>query len=342
MNFEYFLSGEQVNMKCENFVTNHNFVLTHNDLDALGSVICFNESNPITYLERTNYADLPLKANVLLEKARELQKLCKNTEGDTFNTFTTTLVIMDVSFSQHRELLEKLCQHFDRVQLIDHHMYPDDFFDNLEYEYSNLDITVDQGECASRLVYKSVDGLHMFLNILTRIINDYDMWNTSSDNFENALWLNEFYKEQVQKGLTFREILDVFRDNLRDIVTFNYSIKTLKEKTLSRASEIMLNDVLYKRVNDVTLLNTEDCFQYFVYNEMKCDQNVVIARCNNRVKIRIKPDVFTDESLDEFREALTGSVNFGHPLAFSVADNPENKVHFSDLLEKKVGILKYK
>lgn len=322
--------------------TNYNFVLTHNDLDALGSVICFNESTPIIYLEQTNYADLPLKANVLLEKARELQKLCKNSEGDVFNTFTNTLIIMDVSFSQHRELLEKLCQNFDRVHLIDHHMYPDDFFDVLEYEYSNLEVTVEQGECASRLTYKKFDGMHMFLDKLTKIINDYDMWNTSSENFEYALWLNEFYKEQVQKGFTFREILDKFRNNLSEIVSFEYGIDDLMKKTLLKASEIIANNVLYKRVNDVTLLNTDECFQYFVYNEMLCDQNIVIARCNNRVKIRIKPDVFTDETLDEFREALTGSVNFGHPLAFSVADNPENKVHFSDLLEKKASILKYK
>lgn len=311
---------------------NYNFVLTHNDLDALGSVLCLrgklaSNSECITFLENTNYSDLP-------EKAQNILKACNNIKHNiNFDEPTFTLWIMDVSFNQRSEMIENFTKSFDFVHLIDHHMYADGYLDEMQEMFGNFDAKVskDNSKCASMLMYDLIEehfgersGRYSFKNLISTI-NAYDLWNTKSELFEESFWLNEYFRE-MSKEMSFKEIVKLFEEPLDDEAQWTYGyqdaiqgIKTKHECIYNRIK----NDASAYEVHDgLTVLHSLDCFNDFVYNEMLDGQDVVVG-CNTKgyVKVRVKPNVFTKESLDNFRKIVTGSVEFGHDLAFSVKTN---------------------
>lgn len=213
-------------------------------------------------------------------------------------------------------------------------MYPEGFFEDICKEFDNLTVNVKQDRCATVLTYEEgkldfndVQKSPFTLEHLVSLINDYDMWKTESIGFDSAFWLNEYFKNELE-NFEFPEIVKSFEE--LDLTkrlkvkgwTLNYydSVEQyLMLRTKDTAEKIIANDKLYHVENDVTFLSTFDCFQHFVYTEMLKGQTIVTGTDaeNTRVKVRIKPNVYTSESLNEFRKALTGFENFGHPLAFS-------------------------
>jgi hypothetical protein len=311
---------------------NYNFVLTHNDLDALGSVLCLRKKlvssgECITYLENTNYTDLP-------EKAQNILKTCDNLKHNiNFDEPTFTLWIMDVSFNQRSEMIENFTKSFDFVHLIDHHMYADGYLDEMQEKFSNFDAKVskDNSKCASMLMYNLIEdhfgerfGRYSFKNLISTI-NAYDLWNTKSELFEESFWLNEYFRE-MSKEMTFKEIVKLFEEPLHDeeqwTVGYQNAIQGIKSKHEYIYNRIKNDPSVYEVHDGLTVLHSLDCFNDFVYNEMLDGQDVVVGfNSKGYVKVRVKPNVFTKESLDNFRKIVTGSVEFGHDLAFSVKTN---------------------
>ena len=317
----------------------YNFALTHNDLDALGCTLVLRSKlktrdEELCCLQRTNYKDLSDKIDFLLKNANRIIKLHTSKKNDVYSVPEINLYIMDVSFSQHKDLLMELCKCFTHVTFIDHHMYPEKFFEDVCKECANISINVKQDRCATVLTYEEgkldfndVQKSPFTLEHLVSLINDYDMWKTDSISFDSAFWLNEYFKSE-DENFAFPEIIEDFEElDLSERLkvkgwTLNYYDcveQYLMLKTKNDVEKIVANDKLYHVENDVTFLNTFDCFQHFVYTEMLKGQNIVTATDadNTRVKVRIKPNVYTSASLNEFRKALTGFENFGHPLAFS-------------------------
>lgn len=316
----------------------YNFALTHNDLDALGCTLVLRSKlkargEELCCLQRTNYKDLKKKIKALLKNFWHVNKLhFKKNEIESIPEIN--LYVMDVSFSQHKDNLKELCQYFTHVTFIDHHMYPEGFFEDICKEFDNLTVNVKQDRCATVLTYEEgkldfndVQKSPFTLEHLVSLINDYDMWKTESIGFDSAFWLNEYFKNELE-NFEFPEIVKSFEElDLTERLkvkgwTLNYydSVEQyLMLRTKDTAEKIIANDKLYHVENDVTFLSTFDCFQHFVYTEMLKDQTIVTGTDaeNTRVKVRIKPNVYTSESLNEFRKALTGFENFGHPLAFS-------------------------
>lgn len=311
---------------------NYNFVLTHNDLDALGSVLCLRKKlylygECITYLENTNYTDLS-------EKAQNILKTCNIIKRNiNFDEPTFTLWIMDVSFNQRSEMIENFTKNFDFVHLIDHHMYADGYLDEMQKKFSNFVVNVskDNSKCATMLMYDLTEehygerpGHYSFKNLIPTI-NAYDLWNTKSELFEESFWLNEYFRE-MSKEMTFKDIVKLFEEPLTcdDQWTHGYqdAIQGIKTKHEYIYTRIKNDPSAYEVHDGLTVLHSLDCFNDFVYNEMLEGQDMVVG-CNSKgyVKVRVKPNVFTKETLDNFRKIVTGSVEFGHDLAFSVKTN---------------------
>lgn len=308
---------------------NYNFVLTHNDLDALGSVLCLRKKlelsgECITYLENTNYTDLPDKTQNILNSCNIIKK------NVNFDNPTFTLWIMDVSCNQRTEMIENFTKSFDVVKLIDHHMYADGYLDEMMQRYHNFDAKVskDNSKCASMLMYDLIgnhnnerSGRYSFKNLISTI-NAYDLWNTKSELFEESFWMNEYFRE-MSKEMTFKDIVKLFEEPVDecDDWTSGYheSIQGIKTKHECIYNCIKNDPSAYEVHDGLTVLHSLDCFNDFVYNEMIDGQDMVVgANTKGYVKVRVKPNVFTKESLDNFRKIVTGSVEFGHDLAFSV------------------------
>lgn len=315
---------------------NYNFVLTHNDLDALGSVLCLRkklDSNGecITYLENTNYTDLSPKAQNILESCNLIKR------HTNFDDPKFTLWIMDVSCNQRTEMIENFTKSFDAVHLIDHHMYADGYLDELMTTFHNFDTLVskDNSKCASMLMYDLIKnhtneraGNYSFKNLISTI-NNYDLWNTQSSKFEESFWLNEYFRE-MSKEMNFKEIVRLFEESETEeeqwTIDYKDNIQSIKTKHEYIYNCIKNDPNVYEVHDGLTILHSLDCFNDFVYNEMLDEQDMVVG-CNTEgyVKVRVKPNVFTKETLDNFRKIVTGSVEFGHDYAFSVKANSLHK-----------------
>lgn len=319
----------------------YNFALTHNDLDAFGSTLVLREGLKTIYgelkcLQRTNYKDLHDKIKNLIKVKNNIEQSFRPENNELWDGHVFELYIMDVSFSQNKETLERLLDVFDYVTLIDHHMYPEGFFDELLNKHTNFACYVKQDRCATVLTYEyffkrdfnDVQKSPYTLEHFISLVNAYDMWDTNSIYFDSAFWLNEYFKYIDDNKLYYHSNFQKFENStpLMRINTHGWTIdynetvnNILKPELQTNVSKITNDKNLYTHENDVTFLKTFDCFQFFVYNEIQKGQTIVIGTDeeNSRVKVRIKPDVYTKESLNDFRKKLTGFKNFGHPLAFS-------------------------
>lgn len=319
----------------------YNFALTHNDLDAFGSTLVLREflkskNVNLTCLQRTNYKDLHDKVETLLKVRNNIEESFIPEFNVLWELPSFHLYIMDVSFSQNKETLERLLDVFDFVTLIDHHMYPEEFFNDLLPNYPGFTCEVKQDICATAIAYeyffdrdfRVIQKSPYTLEHFVALVNAYDMWDTNSIYFDSAFWLNEYFKYIDKNDLIYYSNLLMFekynsmeRINNRGWTgLYDHIVNDELKPDLNRnVSKITKDETLYSHENDVTYLSTFDYFQFFVYNEMQKGQNIVVGtdKENTRVKVRIKPNIYTEESLNAFRKALTGFENFGHPLAFS-------------------------
>lgn len=318
----------------------YNFALTHNDLDAFGSTLVLRDflkskNTELTCLQRTNYKDLHDKVETLLKVRDNIEEAFIPENNLLYSNPSFHLYIMDVSFSQNKETLEILLDVFTYVTLIDHHMYSERFFDDLLPNYPGFTCEVKQDRCATSLAYeyffnrdfRVIQKSPYTLEHFVALVNAYDMWDTNSIYFDSAFWLNEYFK-YIDDDVIYHSNLILFEKyNSRERINnrgwtnlYDHVVNDILKPDLKRnVSKITKNELLYTHENDVTYLSTFDYFQFFVYNEMQKCQNIVVGtdKDHTRVKVRIKPNVYSEDSLNAFRKALTGFENFGHPLAFS-------------------------
>jgi len=289
---------------------------THNDLDAIGCMLHLHaatiNTTKITFC--TNYRDLDEKASRVIE-------YCTNNPIEI-------LVISDISFASHKELLLSLqdLQKYCKVLFIDHHEYPSDFFDDITMTYRH-----DISKSATSIMRDFFSTTNEQLNALSELIEIFDIWIDTNTQFPLAVALNEYF----QQSLRTKDILSIYESIIRnnyklpsDFVNWykqyklDYTsfIDTLKRKNL------LMSDGFF------TVVFTDEYFNEILLEEFRNGTSfALIANSYGIVRYRFNTAKLNRESKEAIKLKLIGTLDIGHLNAFS--DKIQNS-NFNKIMDK--------
>ena len=282
------LYNKTKNFNIKDFLMIH---LTHNDLDALGSMLCIHTKYDIKNVYHTNYADFEYQVDNVLKDPDKV------------------LIISDLSFAERPELLKKLLKNKDFVYLIDHHSYPEGFWDF--FSENNFKKHIDTSMCAAKACYKILHLDNFYLKNLIDVIDIYDRWVKDSEKFETAQILNDWFWENSLSDI-FEKIL---KNNYRLSDSFKtdaYNIEKRLEDNVNKAYEFNL----VQKFGPVVFVLGTDVFNKIILKEMSKEQPVIINVLGNVLKVRILQDYFPEETLEKIRYEITGKIT-GHVCAYA-------------------------
>lgn len=282
-------------------MNNELIVFLHNDLDAAFSQLNFEFVAPTVRKKYfyTNYGNMK-------EKISDIENYIAVHQNNK-------ILIMDVSFSNNKDQLDRLYSMFDSLTLIDHHLYPDNFFD---YYGSKLKVNYDKSKCAALLTneYFKNQGKNKDLDTLTKITNVYDLWQVEDPLFDVSQNLNNFFWELG---------MDKF---CSEVIRFNYSLPSYYPEVVKKINDRISEGIqkleqkkLIHRFGKVTVVFTDEFFNDVLIKEMKNGQDIVInAMAYGIIKFRVsKYAPFTDEMLDTLSKVTSGEDVTGHKLAWT-------------------------
>jgi len=280
-------------------MTQELIVFTHCDLDAAACILNIEYKWPDIKKRyyHTNYSNIP-------QKVDEIAQFVKDTGNHH-------ILITDVSFSDAKDSMRRL-YNIGVVTHIDHHMYPDGFWD----EFPDMKVHYSKEKCAGLLTneYLGNTGKNKNLDNLTKIIDVYDIWQTKHPAFDFSQNLNEYF---------WRTGMEKFCSS---IIANNFSLPddfTEVTNHINRECEMAVQSYeerkLIYRSNDITIMFVNDWFNQIMIADMKKGQNFVIGiNSHGIVRVRIrKESPYTDDQKNALRFALTGSSEYGHLDAFT-------------------------
>ena len=291
-------------------------VCSHNDLDMALSVINIEYKMPGIKKKYfyTNYGDID-------KQVQDIEDYVKQ-HGNKYCLMT------DISWSTSPETLHKMCSLFEKITLIDHHLYPEGFFD----EYPKLKVHWDKSKSASLLTHEYFGNNkfgHTDLEYITELTDVYDLWQIRSPLFNKAQDLNTFFWE-VGKEKFINDIINSgfklphYYDNVIADITRRYNEAIAKFE----------NRKLIHRSEKITLAFVDEWFNQIIIQEMQAGKDFVInATTFGIFKIRISAEApITSEMKDNLRLALCGTKDIGHANAFSY--RMKEQVSFENIMKE--------
>lgn len=274
-------------------------IFTHTDLDALGCMLGIEFKFPDIQKKyfHTNYGNI-------VERVQEIEDYMKE-NGNTH------ILIADVSFSDNKESLRKLYS-LGKCTHIDHHLYPEDFWD----EFPDMKVVYDKTKCATLLChdYFGNAGKSERLDKLVRIIDVYDLWQINEIEFNIAQDLNNYFWTHDIAVLLDKIIQNEFKLP-SDFIEVTSNINANCKNDMIKYQE----QKLIQRAGDISLCFIKEWFNQVMIKEMDDGQNMVVGLDPyGIIKVRVNQNApYSVEQLTEFREKLIGNSNVGHHLAFT-------------------------
>jgi oligoribonuclease NrnB/cAMP/cGMP phosphodiesterase (DHH superfamily) len=305
---------------------NELIVLTHNDLDALGCALNVEYKFPSIKKKYfyTNYANIK-------EIVQEIKEYCKDYEN-------IHILIADVSFSDSKDSLIEL-NTIGKCTLIDHHLYPDNFWD----EFKNMKVLHDKSKSGAKLCneYFGNTGKNKNLDELTYLIDVYDLWQTENKNFDDSQDLNEYFWLKVQYNNLDSLIDEIYQRNFELPEDYSDKINEIKLKYNSEIADFERRNLIH-RFDNITVAFVQNWFNQILISEMKKGQDVVIGITpSGIVRIRIKESsAYTPEQKNSLRLELTGTESIGHMNAFTYKINNVSMQKLMDEVKKIINTLK--
>ena len=276
---------------------NELIVFTHNDLDMAGSVLCIENKTPNVLKKYffTNYGDITKQVNDIEDHVKQ--------HGNTHCLMT------DISWSTNPEDLHRICDLFDKITLIDHHLYPEGFFDN----YPKLKVHHDSLKSGALLTYEYLNLNDENLKNIIYLINSYDLWEDDNLDFNKAQDLNRFFWE-VGKD---KFITDIIKSNNNLPYYYNSTNDSIRDR-FTEAIEKFEKRKLIHRTDKITIAFVDEWFNEILIKDMADGKDFVINVTTYGIfKIRInKKANITEKQKNELRFKITGNTNIGHMNAF--------------------------
>lgn len=297
-------------------MSNELLIFTHNDLDAMGCMLNIEFKWPTVEKKYfyTNYQNIDQIVDSIIAHAE--------VHGNTH------LLITDVSFADNKSALTRCYDYFDHVTHIDHHLYPEGFWDC----YPKMKVVWDKTKCATLLCneYFGNVGLNSNLDKLSQLIDIYDIWQTNHPAFKNTMDLNEYFWKHDIYDLCQAIVKNDFKLPPNYLETVQH-IQNEYNTAIAGYEE----NKLIQRNGPITICFINDWFNQVLVSEMEKGQDFVIginAYGIVRVRIRAEADYSVQEK-NKLRLLLTGTENIGHMNAFTFKRGKE-MTSFDDLIEE--------
>lgn len=277
--------------------------LSHNDCDALGCQLNIEHKFPgIVEYFNTNYANLN-------EKVDEIERYVQK-------NIIKLIIISDVSFAECRHNLISLASLGVPVIFIDHHLYPDGFFDDMP---SNLDITHDKSHCATTLTHVKLGIQNEQLEQLGNLIEHFDIWQIDEKNFPISFYMNEYFWNELNNYGSIQSLMVKFQDrNYQLPADFAQFCAKNKKESDEHIQSLRQRNLIYSSKG--TTIAFMDKFYNHLIQELFADpenKSLLIVNSWGSIKVRFnaRSDMPDEKKLSIRRELL--DVDVGHMDAFS-------------------------
>ena len=291
--------------------------ITHNDLDALGTVLCVQDKLNITKWFNTNYHDLPKVIPNVIE-------FCE------YNNIHR-IVIGDVSFADNKHLLNELYNYIMKfndgyILYCDHHSYPDSFWKI----FPKMKVSWTDQECATLQLSKLFKVTDPSLLKLCKIIDIYDRYQRHSNLFPVALMLNDYFwnftrdrsdgtkESQYNRIVLLANLLKESKYKLPS--DFKDVTSKVEEKANNDYNTFIQHNILnrYNANVKTTVILSQESFVHIQNKEFDLGQDFVIGISNGVFQCRVNSDSnFSLAFLRELRYRLCNDPDFCHPNAFT-------------------------
>lgn len=297
--------------------SNELVIFTHNDLDALGSMLNIEYKFP--NIEKkyffTNYGNL--------------DKIADEIEDYILSNNIKHIIMADVSFATNKDALRRIYNLMkdNYIIHIDHHEYPDNFWD----EFPKMKVIHDKSKCAAKLCNEFFQntGKNKNLDKLTYLTDVYDIWQSKNKHFDIAQSLNDYFwtyditilKDKIINN-NYKLPGDFFQVTANIKKTYEAEIQNYEKRNLIH------------RFNDITVAFVDEFFNPILIKEMKNGQNFVINSTTwGLVKVRINNDVdLCTKKKKQIMKEITGSDDIGHENAFTY--KIQDKINFERIMEE--------
>lgn len=291
--------------------------LSHTDLDMLGCelVLHWKFGNNISHYN-TNYRNIP--------------EIIFNMEQEIHKNDPKVIIISDVSMADNRAELLEIASFNLPVIFLDHHEYPEGYFNDLP---ENITYVHDKNRCGSQITYDFFKCDNENLGKMISIINAYDLWLKKSPLFPLAFNMNKYFWEMGHKYM-----IEAIINNNYDLPSNYQQIVDSVNNKNAKILESLKNKNLIHRNGDISIAFTDDILDEVVFYEMDNGAEIVLV-CTSygHIKVRIKEDgIHTDEFKHKLKQKL-GCEKIGHLNAFPYIIK---KANFERLMEHVKVILK--
>lgn len=288
-------------------------VFSHQDLDMSGSVLNIEYKMPNIKKKYfyTNYGDIKQRVDDIEEYVKQ--------HGNTHCLMT------DISWSTNPDELHRICSLFSKITLIDHHLYPNEFFE----AYPKLKVHWDKSKSATLLTYEYLKNANSDLLALSKLIDVYDLWQDTHPDFSEAQDLNEFFWEIGKEKF----INDCISSGYKLPHYYNSVVSDIRKKYTEEIDKYE-NRKLIHRADKITVAFVDTWFNQILLKEMKEGKDFVINAMSYGIfKIRINAAAsITSEQKNALRLSLCGTADIGHENAFTF--KMKDSVSFENIMKQ--------
>jgi len=281
-------------------------VFVHNDLDALGCMLNIEYKFPNVPKEfyYTNYSNI--------------DKIVKEIKTFSIKTGSKHLLIADVSFGDNKQALQDLYDMDLKITHIDHHLYPENFWDC----FPNMKVVWDKTKSATILCneYFGNKGKNDNLDKLSTLIDIYDLWQVDHKAFDATQDINEYFWSKIKaEDHSLETLMHKFIESNWSLPNdYTELVRSIKEQ-YNQDIQSYENRKLIHRAGEISLCFVQEWFNQILISEMKKGKNFVIGLNQyGIVRVRINKNApYTTTMKDSLRMVLTGTKTTGHSNAFT-------------------------
>lgn len=282
-------------------MNNEILVFTHNDLDALGCMLNLHYKLPDKRFKyfHTNYGNL----------SEITDEVCLYQQQNSIEY----LFIMDVSFADRKQCLDQLDQLDCTTIFIDHHLYPDGFFDGYK-----MKIYHDKDHAATSLAYKVFKNANENLERISYLIETYDIWKRERPEFHLAHIINEYFWLEANQ-MDLEHLMYKFIDNDYKLPKdFKQVTETLLHEVEEHKANLAKRNLIFK-TERIAIYFSSKYHGFILMDEFESGKDVcLIINDYGIIRIRINDECkLSYEQKNKIRLLTTGNTNIGHENAFT-------------------------
>jgi len=223
------------------------------------------------------------------------------------------------------------------IVFIDHHLYPDDFFNEFT---GKMKIYHDINKCATSLAYDVLNIDKESLKKISYLIETYDIWKNDRDEFSLANTLNNYFWYKVE-SMSIEYLMHQFIDNdwklPKDFISSTNTLQTLYKEYIDNLTK---RNLIFK-TSLISIIFGDKYHNLFLIDEFKTGKAVcLVVNDYGIIRIRINDKCkLSNEQKQRIRLESTGNEFIGHMNAFTTKVQDHTFINIMKEVERIVKVI---